>query len=285
MKYKHIILGGTGHIGSVLANTLLSQGKSVLVIGHAKEKAAEWIQKGAGFEAVDILDRDALQNLFVQGERLFILNPPAPPSTDTVAEERKGIFTILSALENTHLQKIVAASAYGAQLGDRLGDLGVLYQMEQALATQQVPVAIIRSAYYMSNWDMLLTTVQQSGTLPTLYPANFKLPMVAPADIGTFAAELMVGTGLGLYFIEGPERYSPNDVAAAFSEALHKPVKVMSTPEEQWLESLKQSGFSEPAAEYMVNMTTITLADNYEVAAPAYGQTTLKSYISQMVKH
>jgi hypothetical protein len=92
----------------------------------------------------------------------------------------------------------------------------------------------------------------------------------------------MLNDTTGLQFIEGPERYSPNDVAAAFSAALEKPVSVASRPENEWLETLQNTGFSKPAAEYMVNMTKITLQDNYEVIDPERGGTTLNDYICKI---
>jgi len=177
----------------------------------------------------------------------------------------------------------VAESTYGAQPGDRLGDLGVLFQLEQALALLPVPIAVIRGAYYMSNWLLSLDEVKKDGVLPTLYPADFKLPMVAPEDIGAFAAKLMLNAETGLHFIEGPERYSPNDVAAAFSEVLDKQVTVASITENGWLDTLKKQGFSGPAAEYMVNMTRITLEEKYEVTDPHRGATTLQDHIQKLV--
>ena len=287
MKYRHIILGGTGHIGSALADTLLSAGETVMIIGHDPQKAEHWTRKGAGFEVVDILDTAGLHELFGRGERLFILNPPAPPSSDTVAEETKSMLAIINALQGITPGKIVAASTYGAQPGNRLGDLGVLYQMEQQLASLQTPVALVRSAYYMSNWDMVIPFVKESGMLPTLYPPDFKLPMVAPADIGQYAAELMLNDDTGLHFIEGPKPYSPNDVAAAFGEVFNKTVTVATTPEEEWLDALEKAGFSAPAAESMANVTRITkimLQNGYKAPNPHRGQTTLHNYIKKSVE-
>jgi hypothetical protein len=58
---------------------------------------------------------------------------PAKPSTDTVAEEQKTLSSILKALENSGIEKVVAESTYGAQPGEGVGDLGVLYDMEEQL--------------------------------------------------------------------------------------------------------------------------------------------------------
>ncbi|TSJ34889.1 sugar nucleotide-binding protein, partial [Mucilaginibacter corticis] len=167
MKYKYIILGGTGHIGTALAKALEDRGERVLAAGH---------------DEVDVFDTRSLSGFFGQRERAFILNPPAPPDADTLEQETKSMLAIIAAVKNSSLEKIVAASTYGAQAGNHIGDLGVLYEMEQGLKAQQVPLAIIRSAYYMSNFDQSLNVVRETGNLPSLYPADFELPMVAPAD-------------------------------------------------------------------------------------------------------
>jgi uncharacterized protein YbjT (DUF2867 family) len=162
-----------------------------------------------------------------------------------VAEERKTVRSILAALADSGLEKVVAESTYGALPGDGIGDLGTLYELEQGLARQPIPVAIIRGAYYMSNWEMTLTAAGEAGRLDTLYPADFTLPMVAPEDIAAHAAQLLTGPvdRTGLHFVEGPARYTPSDVAAAFAKALKRPVGVSTTPPRRWRETLEKSGF------------------------------------------
>jgi uncharacterized protein YbjT (DUF2867 family) len=129
----HIILGATGHVGSALAQALLAHNEAGDG-GHARRAQGQALQtKGARVAEVDVFDTAALHRVFMGGTRVFVLNPPAPPSTDTVAEERRSLRAIVAALEGCKLEKIVAESAYGAQPGDGIGDLGVLYDMEQAL--------------------------------------------------------------------------------------------------------------------------------------------------------
>jgi hypothetical protein len=56
------------------------------------------------------------------------------------------------AVNGSALEKVVAASTYGAQQGDALGDLSTLCQLEEGLRSQPIPAAINRGAYYMTNW-------------------------------------------------------------------------------------------------------------------------------------
>jgi uncharacterized protein YbjT (DUF2867 family) len=283
----HIILGGNGHIGSALAQTLLSQGESVTIVSRSSSSIPVWQKRGAQVEVVDVYNTIKLRNVFAKGKRLFLLNPPANPATDTDVEERKTLVSILEAIENSDLEKIVAESTYGAQPGHQIGDLGVLSEMEQQLAAQPIPFSIIRAAYYMSNWDFALQTARQDGVINTFFPTDFVLPMVAPRDISQLAARLMTEPveSTGLYNIEGPERYSPLDVAEAFAKALKKPVKAVEIVRDQWINTMQKMGFSNEAAKSFSNMTTIAMEGDLPTRDVVIrGAISLKNYIVELVR-
>jgi uncharacterized protein YbjT (DUF2867 family) len=146
---------------------------------------------------------------------------------------------------------------------------------------------IIRPTYYMSNWTESLPSVKEKGELMSFYPANLKMPMVAPKDIGELAARLMTEKNTPkLNSIHGPEMYSPNDVAAAFSKALGKKVKVI--PKDQWKATYKSIGFSEEGAESYARMTAISMND-FEMPTDTTGfikgKITLQEYIDSMFKN
>ena len=285
----HIILGGTGHVGSAVAQRLLENKQPVTVISSDPKKKKDWERKGATVAIVDVHDTEALRAVFRTGTRLFLLNPPAAPSTDTAAEERKSLASILDALDNSSIKKVVAESTYGAQPGDRVGDLGVLYDLEQGLADKNLSVSTIRASYYMSNWDTALLTAQKEGLVHTLYPVDLRLPMVSPEDIGQVAARLMMEPldKTGLHYVEGPARYSSAEVAAAFAEALDKPVVAVETPRGRWITVLKGLGFSQKGAESMAAMTEVTikgLKTGKDLPdSPTRGHTTLQTYINQLI--
>lgn len=282
----HIILGGTGHVGVAVAQTLLRAGEPVTVVTHQPGHAAHLQRQGAHVAVADAQDVGTLRQIFNTGQRLFLLNPPADPSTDTVAEEQHTLRCILEALPGTSIDKIVAESTYGAQPGQGHGDLNVLYDMEQALAKLDASMSIIRAAYYMSNWAPYLPAVREKGQLPSLYPADFKLPMVAPADLGQVAARLLrepLAT-TGLHYVEGPATYSPAEVAAAFSQALGRPVAVAVTPRAEWEAALQATGFSKKAAASFAAMTGLTLDGAARPAHPERGTITLAQYIGELVK-
>ncbi|WP_192360855.1 NmrA family NAD(P)-binding protein [Mesorhizobium mediterraneum] len=281
----HIILGGTGHVGSAAAMSLLQQGEAVTIVTRDPSKGADWTRRGAEIAVADVHDSEVLRQVFRQGERLFLLNPPADPSTDTDVEERKTVAAITAALEGTGLRKIVAQSTYGAQPGDRCGDLTILYELEQQLRAQPIPASIIRAAYYISNWDSAVETAERDGVVNTLFPADFKLPMVAPDDLGRAAARLLKEPieQTGIHYIEWPARYSASDVAACLSDELRRDIQVVTAPREKWQETFEGIGFSKAAAESYARMTAVTLDDPELPKNPGRGTVSLQRYISDLV--
>lgn len=281
-----IILGATGHVGSACAKALLQSNHEVTAVTRDAAKAEPLRKLGAAIAVADLYDVDAMRDVFRRGRRLFMMNPPADPSTDTDATEKDTARHLLAATDGSGLEKIVAESTYGAQDGDEIGDLNTLFGMEEGLRAQSIPHGIIRAAYYFSNWDQMLSPAETDGVLPTMFPADLKLPMVAPADLGRIAAEKMTAP-IGearIEYVEGPKRYSSLDVADAFSKALGKPVELMVTPRNQWKDAYRKLGFSNTAARSYARMTAKTADGEYEMPAdPTRGTITLQDYIDALV--
>lgn len=281
----HIVLGGTGQVGSATARALLEKGQDVMIVTRDEEHGAKLKTAGAQVAVANLRDVDALRNVFRRGKRAFLLNPPADPSTDTDKEERANVAAIIEALDGSGLEKVVAASTYGAHPGERCGDLTVLYELEERLRAQPIPAAINRGAYYMSNWAGMAGPVHENGVLPSFFPAGLILPMVAPADLGRAAARRLMepASDTGLQHVEGPERYSAQDVADAFADVLGRKVEVQETPRDKLEETFGQFGFSDEAAASYACMTRRVIDGSTEkVDDPVVGQTSLRQYLASV---
>jgi uncharacterized protein YbjT (DUF2867 family) len=283
----YVVLGGTGHVGSAVVRTLVQQGERPVVVTHDAKKVEAINAAGGEAAVVDVLNVDNLKAVLRQGRRAYLLNPPAPPHVDTDAEEKKTVAALVAALAGSGLEKVVVHSTYGARPADGVGDLGVLHDLEQGVAASGIPAATLRAAYYFSNWDGALEKARAEGVIDTMFPADFALPMVSPDDLGSAGARLLSGP-LGdkdIHYVEGPRRYSSADVAAAFARALDRPVRVATTPRDQWDQAFRGLGFSAPAAAAYVRMTAATLDDGDfpPVEAVERGQTTLDSHVQALV--
>jgi uncharacterized protein YbjT (DUF2867 family) len=281
----HIVLGGTGHVGSAVVEALLARGAPVTLVTRDAEKAAQWRERGAGVAEADVLDVAALRNVLRRGRRAFLLNPPADPSTDTDAAERATVAAILAALGGAGLEKVVAASTYGAQPGEQNGDFGPLHALEEGLRALSIPAVLQRGAYYMSNWDAQLDPVREGGKLQSFFPADFALPMVSPRDLGEAAAESLLSPpdDVGIRHVEGPRRYTPQDVADAMSDLLGRSVALEVVPRERLGDTFAAMGFSDRAARSYARMTEITLDGPECPDTPLRGTTTLRAHFDTLV--
>ena len=278
----YVIMGGTGHVGSAVAQALLDRGEAVTIVTRDAKRAGAWRAKGAEIAEANVEDVASLRAALRRGRRAFLLNPSA--DTDTI--ERRTVANILLALEGSGLQKVVAESTGGAQPGERIGDLSVLWELEEGLRRQSIPAAINRAAYYMSNWDGLLDMVRSTGRLSTMFEPDLAIPMAAPHDLGEIAARRLVSPldDVGIRYVEGPRRYSSIDVARAFSKALGRPVELDVTPRDKWKETYRSLGFSEAAADSYARMTAVSVDSGFDMPADALrGSTTLEAYIRGLV--
>jgi uncharacterized protein YbjT (DUF2867 family) len=279
-----IILGAGGNVGSEVARALSAAGQKAIAVLHSADKVeairSDWVEP----VVVDVVDSEALRAVFRRGKRAFLLNPPGDPSGDSNAQELRTARSITAALAGSGLEKIVVASTYGAQPGDRLGDLSTLHEFERLAVANGIPTAINRGAYYFTNLAMLAEPAK-AGTLPTAFPADFVLPMVAAADLAAAAAERLLSPvdDVGVVHVEGPERYTFADVADAFARHLGRAVRVATTPRAQWEESFRAVGFSPESARSFALMTGATIDGPDLPAAPRKGAVTLDAYVRGLV--
>ena len=87
------------------------------------------------------------------------------------------------------------------------------------------------------------------GVIPSfLQPLDKPVPMVATADIGRVAAELLQETWSGrrIVELEGPHRVTPDEIAATFADLLGHPVRMEAVPRETWESLFKSQGMKNP---------------------------------------
>lgn len=281
-----VVMGATGNVGSAVADVLLAQGEPVTVLTRRPEGAAALAARGAIVAKADVDDVASLKKAFRTGTRAFLINPPAVPSSDTDATELRTIANILEALQGSGLEKVVAASTYGARPGEAIGDLSTLWEFEEGLRSQPIPAAVNRAAYYMTNWLGFTEAAKDTGILPSMFPADTKMPMVAPADLGRVAAERLLSSvaDTDVQYVEGPARYTPQDVADAFAASLGRGVTVEVAPRDAWEAVFRNNGFSSEAAAAYARMTAVSLDSDFDKPpSPRHGMTSLQAFISEAV--
>jgi NAD(P)H dehydrogenase (quinone) len=244
----YAITGITGKVGGVVAQALLQAGQPVRAVVRDAAKGQAWANRGCDVALADMNDTPALTQAFMGAEAVFVLLPPHFDPSAGFAETRRLVAALHSALQAARPQRVVCISTVGAQAQqpNLLSQLGLL---EQGLSGLPLPIIFLRPAWFMENavWD--ITPARESGVIPSfLQPLDRAIPMVATADVGRTAAELLQAawTGHRVVELEGPRRYSPNDIAACLARLLGTGVQAEAVPRETWQCCFSAQGMKNP---------------------------------------
>jgi len=244
----YAITGITGQVGGALARALLAAGHPVRAVMRDEKKAAPWVAQGCEVAIAAMDDAAALTKAFSDAEGVFILLPPVFDPQPGFPESRAVIAAVQAALISARPGKVVCLSTIGAQAAQP-NLLTQLSLLEQKLGSLPMPVVFLRPGWFLENtlWD--IAPARETGVISSfLQPLDRKIPMVATADVGRVAAELLTETWQGrrVVELEGPVRMAPNDLAAGLAKALGRPVRAEAVPRETWGALFKSQGMNDP---------------------------------------
>ncbi|NBB11730.1 NmrA family NAD(P)-binding protein [Pseudomonas sp. SLFW] len=244
----YTIMGVTGQVGSEVARNLLAAGKPVRAVVRSAEKGQVWANQGCEVAVADVDDVSALTTAFQNSTAVFILLPPNFSPTEGFPETRKVIANLHEALTMAAPGKVVCISTIGAQ-ATQPNLLNQLQLLEKSLSTLELPVTFLRPGWFMENclWDVAPAT--ETGVIPSfLQPLDKPVPMIATADVGRVAAELLQEQWFGkrIVELEAESHVTPNQIADTFSELLGKPVSMQAVPRDTWHDLFTSQGMSNP---------------------------------------
>jgi len=235
----------TGRVGGATARALLKAGHPVRAVVRDLAKAAPWRALGAQIAVADFGNLSALTRAFEGAEGAFLMVPPNFTPAPGFPDARAAVATQVEAARAAGVRQVVALSSIG---GHRPHGLGLITQarlLEEALRDQPFATAILRPGWFMENsiWDIELA--RKTGEMASfLAPLDRPYPMVATADIGQVAAEVLPQRWSGRRVIEvtGPKRYSQNEIATLLGRALGRAVSPRAVARDQWESLFKSQG-------------------------------------------
>jgi NAD(P)H dehydrogenase (quinone) len=243
----YAIMGITGQVGGIVARALLAAKQTVRAVVRDAAKGQAWSDRGCEIAPATIEDADSLAAAFQGMEGVFVLVPPNFDPLPDFPEAHAIAKTLHAGLLQARPARVVYLSTIGAQASEQ----NLLTQhtiIEQAIGRLPVPLTFLRPAWFMENssWDV---SPAKQGVIPSfLQPLDKPVPMVATADIGRVAAELLQEgwSGSRVVELEGPKRVMPNEIAATFARLLGHPVRMEVVPRESWAELFKSQGMKNP---------------------------------------
>jgi len=244
----YAITGITGKVGGALARALLAGGQPVRAVVRDTDKGRACAERGCAVALAEMRNAASLSAAFKGTAGVFILPPSEFDPLPGFPEARAVIDAVKTALESAHPGKVVCLSTIGAQ-ATQSNLLTQRTLMEQALSELPMPVTFLRPGWFMENaaWDV--GPARDEGVVHSfLQPLDKAVPMVATADVGRVAAQLLQETWSGkrVVELEGPQRVSPNDLATVFAEILGRPVRAEAVPRETWGALFRAQGTKDP---------------------------------------
>jgi uncharacterized protein YbjT (DUF2867 family) len=175
------------------------------------------------------------------------MTPPNYDPQPGFPQTQANAVAIRKALLAARPKQVVFLSTVGAHIAEP-NLLNNSKMTEEMLRTLDVPVCMLRAAWFMENaaWDV---DAARTGAIHCfLQPQDHPIPMVAADDIGHTAAEILRDewTGVRIVELEGPARYSANDLASGFSAALGRPVRMVPVPRDTWETLFRSQGMRYP---------------------------------------
>jgi NAD(P)H dehydrogenase (quinone) len=245
----YAITGISGKVGGAAACALLAAGQPVRAVLRDPQKAKRWSDLGCEVAFAEMEDAAALTAAFAGATGVFILPPSNFDPRPGFPEAKAVISAVTRALRAAPPAKVVCLSTIGAQ-APKVNLLTQRTLMEQALSTLSCPVTFLRPAWFMENSQWDIARAKELGVLCSfLQPLDKAVPMVATADVGRVAAELLQQTWIGKRVIEleGPRAVSQTEIAAALSSLLARPVRAEAVPRDSWSAIFKAQGTHDPA--------------------------------------
>ena len=255
----YVVLGATGHTGSIIANTLLLKGERVRAVGREASRLERVVRKGAEAFTATMSDAAALTKAFSGARAAYLMLPPNMTSPDYRADQEREGDAIAKAVKDSGLHYAVFLSSFGAHVPEGTGPIAGLHSAEQKLnAIPALSVLHLRAGYFMENNLSAIGMIQGMGIYGHAVLPDLKIPMIATRDIGDYAAGRLLKldfSGKQTRELLGERDISMNEATAIISRGIGKPdLRYVQFPYDQVQLVLTQMGIEPKTAGQFIEM-------------------------------
>src|SRR5579862_4673952 len=251
----YVILGASGNTGSIIADSLLSKGKKVRVVGREAARLLHFVRQGAEAFTGDMSDAAALTKAFSGARAAYLLLPPITSRED---QERESD-AIAQAVTESGLRYAVYLSSYGAHVPEGTGPVTGLHSAEQKLnAIGGLNVLHLRAAYFMENNLAAIGMIKGMGIFGHALLPDLKMPMIATRDVGPYAAQRLLDLdffGKETRELLGERDISMKEATAVIARGIGKPdLRYQQFSYDQMQQELEQMGMPPKKAAVYIEM-------------------------------
>ena len=284
----YVVIGATGHTGSVVAEKLLAKGEKVRVVGRDARRLERLKQKGAEAFVADVTDASAMARAFSGREAAYVMVPPNMSSPNVRSYQEHVNDVLASALEKSGVKYAVTLSSIGADKADKTGPVVGLRTLEQLLETiAGLNVLFLRAGYFMENLLPQVSVIQSLGNMGGPVRPDLGLSMIATHDIGAFAAEALSRRdceGKQRRELLGARDITYTEVAKVVGATIGKPdLTYQQVPPAQLKPALTQMGMSPNMADLLLEMSDALNSGHMRALEPRSAENTTPTTIETFV--
>jgi uncharacterized protein YbjT (DUF2867 family) len=253
-----VVLGATGHVGSVVATRLLDGGENVRVVARSSDKLAPFVRRGAEAAAGTVEDKTFLRRALDGARAAFVMLPPYAGSGIRAWQDRTaGI--IGEALGAARVPYAVMLSSIGADLREGNGPVAGLHVLEQHLdVIGGLSSLHLRPGYFFENNLGSIGMLRSTGAIGGALRPDLKTAHIASRDIGEVAARRLREldwTGHVVEELHGERDLTLAEVATALGTAIGKPgLRYVQFPYADAQQGMVQAGLPGELAALYVDM-------------------------------
>ncbi len=255
----YAIIGASGNTGRIIAETLLTHGKSVRVIARDAAKLQPLAEQGAELFPGDSSDASFLTQALSGVTAVYTLTPLNPHAEDFRAFQNSVGSAVAQAISATGVRYVVNLSSLGAHLSEGTGPILGLHDQEKRLnAVDGVNVLHLRPTYFMENLLGSISGIKQMGVLGTPLRVDISFPLIATPDIAAVAAARLLSldfSGKQVLDLLGPRDYTLAEITPILGAAIDRPdLAYVQFPYEAAEQGMVAAGLSPDVARLMVEL-------------------------------
>jgi uncharacterized protein YbjT (DUF2867 family) len=200
-----LVTGATGRQGGAVARNLLGDGVDVRALTRSpgSAAAAELDERGASVVEGDLTDRESLETAVEGVDGVYCVTTWEAG----VDEEMEQGTTLAAVAAEADVDHFVFSSAWGADRDADVPFFDAKRAIEHRLASMDLPVTVVRPAFFMQNFEGMRDEVRDGRIALALAP-RVPLYLVDVDDVGAFVAEAF----------QQPRRYAGNTYDLAGDE-------------------------------------------------------------------
>ncbi len=253
-----VITTPTGRIGSRLVRRLLDQGDTaVRVIARDASRLDPAVR-----EQVEIVegthdDPAVLDKALPGADALFWLVPPNPAAPSAEEHYRSFARTGAAAVARHGVSHVVGVSSAGHGWTRPAGVLSAAFAMDAELSESGAAYRALSMPFYMENLLGQLDAIRRHGALSLTCAGTLPLATIATRDIADAAADLLTDrswAGQADLPLFGPDRLTPDAMAAVIGEELELPVTYRRMTMDEFASMLRSRGLGDRTVRDMTEM-------------------------------